>query len=465
MLTSDSAFSSQQPEPVLTASAFTRGQRCLKALSLATHRPELVASASEQADSFRERKRDVALLAQQLFPEGVDVRRTEGESVRDAVARTSAAIVGGAPTLFGASVLHESVLATVDILERDGEEWRIIAIIAATKPNPQQLDELAFQHHILSAAGLPVSDIGLIQVDTSYVRQGELDPQLLFNRVSILAKVTSRQPAATANLPAMLHTLASADIPDIATGKHCDQPHPCDFKGHCWAGTATTAPGTGRRVDRPRLRQYLEEFRYPLHFLDFETFSSPIPLFEGSRPFEQIPFQFSIRRQETRNGPVSHLPFLASGDGDPRQPLVAALLDAIGSEGTVLAYHLPFEVGVLEALARWFPEHRARLEAIVARGKDLIDPFKQQWYDDFSKGRSNSIKAVLPALVPGFSYADLPVRDGLTASRLFYDLVRGRYAGDPDQLRNDLLAYCALDTDAMVRILEVLDAASDSQAQ
>ena len=208
------------------------------------------------------------------------------------------------------------------------------------------------------------------------------------------------------------------------------------------------------------MRRWLAGLQYPLHHFDFETMNAAVPLYDGTRPFQQLPFQYSLHIQAAPGGPAEHHEFLADGNGDPREALVQQLLADIGPEGDILAYHAPFERRVLGELVRDLPHHAAAIERLLPRIKDLIDPFKNGWYYAPGMNGSNSIKDVLPALVqdPELDYHALNIQEGTAASRCYGELAAGTYTGDVAQLRADLLAYCRLDTLAMLRVLGRLEA-------
>jgi hypothetical protein len=212
-----------------------------------------------------------------------------------------------------------------------------------------------------------------------------------------------------------------------------------------------------RHTDTSALRTWLADLRHPLHHLDFETFNPAIPPFDRTRPYQQIPFQYSIHVQHARGAAPEHREHLADGHGDPRAELVRRLLEDIGPDGDILAYNAGFEKKVLQDLALVFPDHAPALLRIIGRIKDLRSPFQWGWYVVPAMNGRTSIKVVLPALVPSLGYADLEIQEGGTASGLFHQVVEGRYAGDQARLRHDLLAYCGRDTYAMVKVLGVVE--------
>jgi hypothetical protein len=210
-------------------------------------------------------------------------------------------------------------------------------------------------------------------------------------------------------------------------------------------------------INLPGLQKFLSSLSYPLYFLDFETFNPPIPLYDQSRPYQQIPFQYSIHYKKSRVGELRHTEFLGSPAGDPRPALVKELLTRTHLPGTILTYHQGFEKSILKDLADAFPNYAETLWERISRIKDLMPPFQQKLYYTPLMNGAYSIKDVLPALVPELSYDQLPINNGNDAKYYFEQMIYD-LSVDHTAIRNSLLAYCKLDTLAMVRILEKLEA-------
>ena len=210
-------------------------------------------------------------------------------------------------------------------------------------------------------------------------------------------------------------------------------------------------------MDRAAINQFLDGFVYPLFFLDYETINPAVPLYDGTRPYQKVPFQFSLHVQQEKGGPVTHTGFLHTGTGDPQPHFVKELVDSCGGKGSVVVYNQPFEAGVNETLAETFPEHAAALRAINGRMVDLLVPFRSRFlYHPDMKG-SASLKSVLPALVPDLSYSGLAIADGETASLMYLKAHKNDVLDDEKKrIFADLQQYCRLDTLAEVRLLAEL---------
>jgi len=482
---------------LLSKSTYMKGRQCPKALWLYKHMRELRTEADPLKQAIFETGTEVGLLAQQLFPGGVDCSPPTHLEFEQSVADTQAAIARGERVIYEAAFLRDDVLAAMDILVLTDEGWKAYEVKGSTNVKEPYLHDAALQCHVI-AGSIALADVSIVHLNNRYVKQGPVDVHGLFTITSVKALVDRELPEVPARIEALKAVVQAPEAPVVAIGPQCDSPYPCDFKAHCWAHVPERSvfeltnasskkwalyergifrmadipeeeplSGAQRRqvdawktggtaVDRNALRSWLDALRYPVHHLDFETMNAAVPRYDGARPFQQVPFQYSLHIQSAPGADPDHREFLPEGGEDPRKALLRHLLSDIGPTGDILAYYAPFERMVLRALARDVPEHAQAIEALLPRIKDLMDPFGKGWYYAPEMNGSNSIKSVLPALVPAMQYTDLAIREGGTASLRFGQLSAGTYTGDAAQLREDLLAYCKMDTLAMVRVLGVL---------
>lgn len=210
----------------------------------------------------------------------------------------------------------------------------------------------------------------------------------------------------------------------------------------------STAQSGQPHVDSAAIEGFLAKLVYPLSFLNFESLATAIPLFDNSRPYEQIAFQYSLHVMIRADAQVDHFAFLADGRADPRAAVLNSLMAEVPTHGSVVVYNATFERSRLEESCLLFPEFRESLEAVLARMVDLLEPFRSFAYYAPAQDGSASIKAVLPALT-GQSYDHLAIRDGTTASREFLRVTHGKDGG-ARRVRRDLLTYYSLDTEAMI---------------
>ena len=210
-------------------------------------------------------------------------------------------------------------------------------------------------------------------------------------------------------------------------------------------------------IDKEAIKEFLETLSYPLYHLDFETFQQAVPEFVGLSPYEQIPFQFSIHKEDGK-GNLEHFEFLAEAGADPRYELARNLIKFIPQDACVLAYNMSFEKGVIRRLAEIYPQISNELMAIHDNIKDLMAPFASKSYYHPKMQGSYSIKYVLPALVPEFesAYKDLNLIHHGGEAMQAYAAIACMNETQRDVYKKALLEYCKLDTLAMVKVLEKL---------
>lgn len=479
----------------LSKSLFITGQQCPKALWLSRYRPEL-----KKIDPGQQRVlssgTSVGVLAQQLFPGGVEIP-FEGATPEQQLELTRKAMAEGARVIYEAAFRFDGVFMKGDILVKSGSFWHLYEVKSSTGMKEVYLDDIALQYQVLKGAGVRVSRAHLVHLDNTYVRIGKIEPERLFAVVDLTAEVKAAQPRIKESLAAQRKVLLGNE-PKIDIGPHCANPYGCFFKPHCWAhipeNSVFTLAGQGKpgpfefyrqgivkladvpreslkktqqlqwdgqlhrrnHLDRPKLQAFLDDLQYPLAFLDFETTGGvlPVPLFDRTRPYQQVPFQFSLHVLKRRQGKLHHHAFLAGKTKTPQKELLDALLDALPQKGSILTWKASFEILCLRELAQRFPRKRKALEDVIARIVDLMGPFQRYEIYHWQFEGSYSIKKVLPALVPELSYEGMEIGDGGSAAE---EWVRMQAVTDPEEverIRRNLLAYCELDTLAMVRILE-----------
>lgn len=484
-------------KPFLSKSQFLRGLQCRKSLWLHKHNPELAPPPDESQKALFETGTQVGILAQNLFPGG-DTIAFEGCTFEGKVRRTQDLIQSGSSTIYEATFRHDGVLVMVDILHRGDAGWEIYEVKSSTEVKDVYLSDVIIQYCVVTGSGLPASRASLVYVNNKYVRRGALELEQLFSVRDLTGAVQGNQEGIGEELEGMRGMLRG-DCPSIAIGPYCDKPYECDFKAHCWAHIPECsvfslaglrngkrfemyaqgmvrfedipddyrlganqrkqieAELTGREfVDPSGIRAFLSTLRYPLYFLDFETVQYAIPLYDGTRPFEQMPSQYSLHWLDSEGAGLRHAEFLAQEGADPREELAKRLVADIPPDACVVTYNMRFEKAVINDLAKQFPAYADRLMGVHGNVVDLMAPFqKKQLYTKEMKG-SYSIKYVLPALAPELSYEGLEISNGGMAMNAYATLRLLEDRAEVERLRKALLEYCRLDTLAMVRILERL---------
>ncbi len=486
-----------RPRPTsLSKSRFCYGLQCVKQLWWRVHEPEapeLVADASLQA--IFDRGHVVGERAQAEFPGGTLIGH-EYWQVAEKVADTKAALDAKAPAIFEAAFTADGVYVAVDALERHRNGHTLVEVKSSCSVKEQYLPDVAIQLHVLRASGLrvPRAEVMHLNGDCRFP-----DLSDLFVREDVTKAAEPLLPAIPGQLRAMTEALAG-ELPVVAVGPHCSDPYDCPFTARCWPevgadhvshlysggrvaaelvashgiASMTEIPAdwpklssvqarqvlsarTGEVVVEETLGEALAVLKAPVAFLDFETIAPAIPVWKGCGPYMAVPVQLSCHVVGAR-GATAHHEHLADGPGDPRPAIAAAVVRACAGAETVVAYNAGFERRCLEHLAANVPSQRAALRAVAKRLVDLLPLVRNHVYHP-GFGGSFSMKAVAPALVRGLDYSELEIGEGGTASTVLEGLLlngAALSAAERKKLRKQLLEYCALDTLAMVKVVERL---------
>jgi hypothetical protein len=210
-------------------------------------------------------------------------------------------------------------------------------------------------------------------------------------------------------------------------------------------------------LDQQMIAEHLKKLKYPLAFLDFETLGYAIPKYDGTRPYQNLPFQYSLHTQQSPDSPLVHYEFLFEKNENPMLALAERLVQDMPYDGSIVVYHQLFENGRLEELSRSFPDLSLDLENMIARLWDLEVPFAKKWFYNPCFNGSSSIKKVLPVMDPDVTYQNLDIQEGGEAQAKYLSFLRDPLSDeDRVKIKNDLLTYCKLDSFAMVRILDEL---------
>jgi hypothetical protein len=443
---------------VLSKSTFLYGCQCTKRLYLHKFKPELKNPVEEEEDgmSIFSNGADVGKLAQQLFPNGADASPPDTYSYHLSVTKTKELILSGAEVIYEAAFIFDGLLCAIDILVKKNGAWYAYEVKGTTKVKPQHIDDALFQYFVITNSGLTLKDISIIYLNNKYVRRGALDVQQLFTIESIHDEVKAKQKFIADKAVELRGVIGAKTEPQIAIGTHCQKPYPCDFTDYCGPIiNAISSEVTGKKyIEVQSINEFLSEWEFPFYFFDFETIMPAIPDFDESRPFQQIPFQYSLHIKRTKEVGLEHFEFLGDGVSDPRENLIQSLIDKLEEKGSIITWNKTFECTVLKGLARDFPKYQNAINSILDRVVDLMVPFKK-WYDHPEFYGSYSLKVVLPVMVPDLSYESLEIKEGGTASGVYYQL-RDQTEDIQSKQRVHLLEYCKLDTLAMVRLLEQL---------
>lgn len=468
---------------ILTKSKYLRFLACPREFWLEYHRPELFSGpAGIEYEHRRQQGYDVERLARDL--------------------PVLQPLAGKRTVEYGREFKTPTLYAKADIVVTDVEtgEITIYEIKSSASVKDEHIWDVAFQKIAAEATGARVAKTFVVTVNTSYVRNGVIDPEGICNVSDVTADVLERQADALAAIDAAFAYLEGEPAPGILG--YCDSKLACVFIAHHFPDLpeytvfalgnlkqdkrdALIADGIldirdipadfklsdrqRRQVDVARsgeayidpdgIKARLNALAYPLHFLDYETFNYAVPHYEGIRPYQQMAFQYSLHTVAEPGGACKHNYFLSDGRGTPPQEMAQKLRDDMGEIGTVIVWSQGFEKTVNKQIGEIFPEYFAFFEEVNEKTFDLRKIFSDLLYMHPSFLGSTSIKKVMPVLAPHLSYKDLDIGDGITASIKWFRMAKWDLdEGEKRSIYDHLCKYCELDTWAMVEIFKFLQA-------
>ena len=485
----------------LSKSKYCNGLQCPKMLWMARNMPEQLDSSviKQQVLDNGSRVGDVAMG---YFGDFVEVPYNEKKA--EMITETRRLMDSGASVIAEASFGFDGNFCSVDLLRKCKDHYDIIEVKSSTAIKDIYIHDMAYQFYVLTNCGVPIEKIFIMYINNEYIRQGALDLGQLFILEDCTEAVRLCAQQVRQNIEDIKKVAESKTEPDIDIGPHCFDPYECVYRGYCWRDmpqpnvfevarlsmskkfelrdkdivsfedllansiglnqkqtrqVQLEARNLPPEIDKIAIRDFLTTLHYPLYFLDFETYQQAVPEFNGVVPYMQIPFQFSLHILWKENNELDHYEFLALEGIDPRRTLAEALCKDIPINVCVLAYNMGFEKGVIRKLAEQFPDLSQHLMNIHDNIKDLMTPFQNHFYYCREMRGSYSIKYVLPALFPDDPDLDYHALDGVhnggEAMAAFSDLIN-LPPEEREIVRKNLLAYCGLDTLAMVKILEKL---------
>jgi hypothetical protein len=481
----------------LSKSQYIKGKQCAKALWFHHHRKDLLPETDDKTEARFESGREVGELARQLFPGGklVDCKPWE---IEKSLQMTKELIQQGVTVIYEAAALaSDGAYARADILVKtDPGAWNLIEVKSSASVKDYHLDDASVQYHAFTQAGYEIDRCLLLHINSSYIRQGKLDLSALFTQVDITDQVHAQQPAIPSLVASLRILVSQAQEPQIGIGPQCSAPFDCDYQHHCWKGVpeysifdvlqgkkafelaaatgsyqvkdipAASIPKGAKAIDlrsyldnavhadKAKLQEFLAPLQYPLYYLDFETLGPAVPMYNGTKAYQPVPFQFSLHIEQAPDK-LESKGYLHWQQTDPREEFVEQLLKQCGTSGPIIVYNKAFEAGCVAALAEVFPQHAAALLALNERMVDLLVPFKQRWLYHPKQNGSASIKAVLPAFTDK-SYEELDIAEGSAASDQYMAFMLGKLAdSEKEKLYSDLIAYCEMDTHAMVELMRI----------
>ena len=472
---------------LLTKSKYINGQQCPRLLWHANKKllPEVSVADQHRFDQGFEFEN----VARKLFPEGVDLSGLDFLGNIDSTKR----FIAKNKTIIEAGFKEDNLFVRSDVLEFTNEGWNLYEIKSTNSIKPQHITDLAFQKFLIEKTGIKINKCFVLFLNKEFVKHGEINPEEIVSKEDVTEQVELIDDIET-NISKYFEVMQQQEAPEINISKKCNNPYECPLKKECW-GTLPednvlhltnwrqywkifeegifdlndlpedielkpkdevirrAAVEKKVQISKEHLTHFMNTLKFPLFHFDFETFDTAVPIYDKSRPYQKIPFQYSLHIQY-EDGKIEHFEYLADGKEDPRFKLLEQLKDQIEGTGSVVVFNKSFEIMVLTKLAEDFPEHAEWINKILGRIVDLATPFQGfHYYCPTQKGRY-SIKKVMPAIT-GKGYDDLEINNGADASVQYFNS-HIKEMLENKELREHLLKYCCLDTEGMIWIVDEL---------
>ena len=481
---------------ILKKSDYVKGLTCFRYLYKSLHEMQSLPKLTI-VDEFRIKQgKEVEILAKKAYGSALEIPMYP----IDRNLEQTAIALKQRKTILEPGFLHDSTYARIDILVPVGNSWDIIEIKSNSRVKPVHIRELAFQKYCVSGTrNVRIARYCVRHLNPDYTRTGELDLEQLFLETDVTEQVNEIYDEVVEEIATMHLAIASKTSPEVGKEPLC-VPTKCPIKEYCWdflppnnvfelyyvrgksfrlfkdgvyaikdiparvkltrrqAIQKLCADSGEPHIAKIKLKSFLDTIKYPIYFLDFETINSAVPMFDATKPYLQIPFQFSLHILYSPDTIPEHYEYLYEGTNDPRPEFLEELQKVLGDSGSIVVYYEQFEIARLKELAKVFPEYQTWVTSVLSRIADLIYPFKKfDYYNEKQRG-SASLKRVLPALTK-LSYSNLEITEGLIASVVFFNLTYNPSPGtevDKSKIRKQLLEYCKLDTQAELEIFYAL---------
>lgn len=478
----------------LSKSKILSGLQCKKRLWLEVHRNDLAEVTVSTEHRFKV-GHEVNDVARSFYPDGVLIE-TEND-MGEALFRTKQLLNENKERpVFEATFEHEGVLVRTDILQKIRTGYHVTEVKSSTSVKEYYYSDCAVQAWVLEGAGLPLKKTELAYINNGYIYPGGSNYDGLFSQDDLTKNIKILKKEVPKWVSDFKEVLDGKE-PNIVTGSHCSNPYPCPFIGYCSDDgpeyPISCLPGRKKIVEElkaegindirdiplgrlrneiqervrritekgeaeldPKARKILDNLDYPRYFLDFETVQFAVPIWKGTRPYENIPFQWSCHIQ-SKTGELQHEGFLDTSGESPMRALTEKLIKILGKRGPIFVY-TSFEKTCLNLLSNHLSDLSSDLQSIIERLIDLHPITKEYYYHPDMLG-SWSIKAVLPTIAPHLDYSELgEVQDGIAAGIAYLEMInKNTNKQRKTVLEDNLISYCQHDTLAMVELVRYLE--------
>ncbi len=483
----------------LSKSTLIRSIQCSKSLYLYKNNYSLRDKPSTTQQQKFDRGHRVGKLAHQLFPNGKDCSPPNPFSYDESIAATKLLVQQQFPVIYEAAFKYNGIMVALDILENKNGKWYAHEVKSSFRISNTYLLDAAIQYYIITKSGVQLEDFSIVTIDNEYVFNGTLEISSYFKITSVLTEIQERIPFVEKTIEEAIATLSAKQMPEIAIGAHCTKPYPCDFQGYCWANIPKDAiwylPGismqeksnfvekgisTIHQIDnmdelnarqkviiksfqtkqahivQEKLNAFTEHIHYPLYYFDIEAFQPAVPIFLNTKPYDRIPFLYSLHYKESENSELQHISYISPVGNDDRINFIEHFLNATQKEGKILVFNTLMEKGILFKMMNDFPQYKKQIIERINRIIDVEIPFKELYYYHPAQQGSFSLKAIGNALLGFDEFSKSAVKDGEEAMAVYNELFYWENKEEVNAKLQHLKTYCQTDTFVLYEIFERL---------
>lgn len=481
---------------VLSKSTFIRGLQCEKSLYFYKNTQIKRDPISAEQKALFSRGTDIGKYAWNLFPNGTDVSPSSLSKYGESALKTRDCINNNVQSLYEAVFIYNKVLVALDILVNNNG-WHAYEVKSSTRITATYLMDAALQYYVITKSGIELKDFSIVFVNKDYVKKGEINYTHFFTIKSVLPEILERQTLIEETIKKSFATLAQISIPEKGIGEHCFYPYTCDYRGTCWKAMPQNsvfdlvnyskhdqfalyrndtilmeqieevskfkkdqqiqiwcAKNKTDYIDTIKIKECLQQLSDTNYFFDIEAYMPSVPIFDDTKPFEHIPFLFSLHYLS--NKIVSHEVYLTDVNNDQRRNFAEAFLKATEKEGNILIFDDNLERRILNKLATLYPDLASQIQERTNRIIDIRNWFALPIFYSPSMKGSYSLKAILPALVTDLNYNELSINGGASAMVSFEKLQKSNDLFEIEELKQNLKDYCTMDTFGLVKIYQKL---------
>lgn len=481
---------------LISKSAFIKAEQCLKHFYLYKKHYYLRDKLSKEKQLIFKRGTDVGIFAQQLFPNGVDVTIDEKWNQELFAQKTKQLIESGVETIYEATFIYDDLLVMVDILHKVDNQWFAYEVKSSLKITDTYVKDACFQYYVIKNCLPNLEDFFLLTLSSKYILEGELDIKQLFKSTSILKDAIKNTPYFKHKVDLAKLTIEQQKIPDIKIGTHCFQPYACDFIGTCWQNSQEpnsvlslgklskqvlfdffdnnikrideidiskidkkeikvqieAVTTQAEQIDKQEIADFFKSIKTPYCSLDIEVWMPAIPFYQSTKPFQLVPFLFSMIYNEGEE--FKKYSYLKPITEDNREEFLKSIIEKTTPYQSILVYDKSLEETILNQLVELFPNYKNDIILLKSKFVDLAEPIQKGNYYHPNMQGNFTLKSLAQIVNQEFNFDNLDVQSGITAMYMYESLMQVENTVEQELIKSQLTEYCEMDALVTYHLLD-----------